>query len=190
MASLLLLGVALAAVPSVTGTSAGCGVVVEQDDARSQRDAGASPERAVELSYEDEFPASISYPQGPVLDAEDWFHLSWDSDTPAHRVMVNVSTRALGLSYLSEQRLASPHLGLEAYEPGAEKPAHVGVAGEDGVVRLDFLSERSEWDVRVFLPGVSESACPTSHEVSASGDVQSYNLYWGCDPHCVHVQAG
>lgn len=185
MASLLLAGAALAAVPSVTGTSSTCGLVVDQDDARSQRDAGASPSQAVQLPYEDEFPASISYPQGTVVDAEDWFHFSWESNQE-HHVMVNVTTRVLGLTYMTDQRLPTA-LGLEAYEPGAEEPAYEAQPGET----LEFDTDQTEWFFRVFLPDTEPvDSCPTTQTQDSSAIMQTYNKYIGCDPHCIDVQTG
>lgn len=188
MALVLLLAAALVTVPSpAIGSSTDCGVVVEQDDARQDRDAGASPSSAVELPGENHFPASISYPQGTVVDAEDWFHLDWTTDEK-HRVMVNVSTRAQGLSYVVDQRLPAPHISLEAYQPGDAEPTHEGELGDDGVVRLDFVTERSAWDVRVFLTEAQASqACPTDDGLTASSELQVYGLYWGCDPHCLQT---
>lgn len=184
-ALLLLLGGSLALAPAGVAAPSGCGLVVPQDDARSQRDAGASPADAVELAYEDEYPASISYPQGSVVDAEDWFHASWSSDDE-HRVMVNVSTRAAGLSYVLGERLPAPHLALEAYAPGEDEPRETGEVGPDGVVRLNFTTDRTDWHFRVFLPDeVALDTCPVAEDQSTSTDVQSYNMYWGCDPHCV-----
>jgi hypothetical protein len=189
VAVVLLLGASLALVPApLAGSSTtSCGVVVAQDDAHSQRDAGASPTGAVEIPYEDEYPASISYPQGPAVDAEDWYRFAWTSEEE-HRVMVNVSTRAAGLSYTVDHRLPAAHLDLEAYAPGEEEPRHEGEVGPDGVLRLDFVTERTDWEFRVSLPETSATDdCPADHQLDGSADAQLYNMYVGCKPHCVQV---
>lgn len=192
VALLLLLGAGLAATAGTSlGQSTDCGLAMEQNDARLGQDAPADPGLALGLPYEDEYPASISYPQGPVVDNEDWFNIAWDA-SEEHRVMVNLSTRALGLTYLTDgmdpvpaQRLPAAHLGLEAYKSGDDTPTHVGES-EDGVVRLDFDTTHSSWDIRVFLPHLeSEEKCPASQSLAASPGLQSYNLYWGCQPHCM-----
>lgn len=187
LAIVLVLGASLIALPGAgTAQASDCGLVVPQDDAHSQRDAGATPEEAVPLEEEAIYPASISYPHGPVLDAEDWFTAAWEGQQD-RRVMVNVSTRAQGLGYLLGDGLPAPHLALEAYAPGADTPTHTGEIGEDGVVRLDFTTEEPGiWSFRVSLPSSAGTAdCPASQSLDAPSDLQTYNLYWGCHPHCI-----
>lgn len=174
-------------IPAGTADDTECGVVLGQDDAGSNRDAGASSAHAVELDREAVYSASVSYPRGPVIDAEDWFQASWSGDAE-RRVMVNLTMHGQGYGYMVADELPAPHLGLEAYAPGADEATHTGTAGEDGVVRLDFTTqETGTWHFRVFLPADVEPSCPSQGGVHQASTVQAYDLYWGCHPHCITV---
>lgn len=137
------------------------------------------------LPHEDLYAAALSYPDQAPVDAEDWFQATWEADGPRD-VMVNVTGRALGLSYLFGIDAPAPVVELEAYGPGDDTPAYEAIGGLDGV-SLEFTTERSgTWLFHVSLADAGdEPGCLASSESAADAPAGTYNLYWGCEPHCV-----
>lgn len=191
LAGVMLAAAALAA-PAVSPAPANtCGPIVAQDDADSNRDAGNAPASAVPLTEERRYDAAIGYPAHGAVDGEDWFTATWNGENgpDAWDVMVEVRTATVDHLYGHVDGSAA-HLDLAAYAPGADEPTYTGERTDEGTVVMDFETETpGTWHFQVLLedsPSTVDS-CGSSAP-GGQAPVDTYKLYWGCDPHCVQVQ--
>lgn len=190
LAGLMLAAAALAA-PAVSPAPANtCGPVVAQDDADSNRDAGNAPASAVALPDERRYDAAIGYPGHGAVDGEDWYTASWDGDEAVWDVMVEVQTSAAPYVYSQDLPMAAPHLELAAYVQGEDEPRHTSEVARNGSAVLDFETRQDgTWYFQVLLEDAPSTvqSCGSSAP-GGQAPVDTYKLYWGCDPHCVQVQ--
>ncbi len=123
------------------------------------------------------------------MDLEDWFVAEW-SDQGERRVMVNVSTAPGLLAYQPEDRVPAPHLEVAAYAPGEAEPTHEGEIQDDGTVSLEFLADGpGTWFFQVSFASAPVSlGCQTTQGADAP-HAQTYQMYWGCHPHCMQSAA-
>ncbi|MGH7338230.1 MAG: hypothetical protein ACREI7_11655, partial [Myxococcota bacterium] len=141
----------------------------------SGRDAGATRDNAVQLTRNDMYTAIVGVPTPDGTDAADWYSgfVSGDAQDMEAKVW---------LPETSKVYIPQPAITLELWGPGDAAPRQTG----EQVRVVD--PEPGLWSVRIASTFVvdcddaaSLGAMPARDHRSVLG---TYEMYFGCNPHC------